>query len=243
MAETPGKKPPRPPAQPLIAETDARSPASEAYRVLRTNIQFAGLDDPCRIIVVTSAGAAEGKTTTAANFAVVSAQSGSRVCLVDTDLRRPSLHRVFGLANTQGLSSALVEGLSLAKVAQTTRIPTLSLVTSGPLPPNPAEMVGSRRMRELLEGGLEDFDLILCDTPPLISVTDAVALAAQCHGVILVVRAGSVPHAVVRRAAEHIEAVKGRIIGVLLNDVDLRRRRYGHAYYRYLRSYYTGRST
>jgi capsular exopolysaccharide synthesis family protein len=225
----------------LIAETDVRSPASEAYRALRTNVQFASLDRPCRTIVITSAGSAEGKTTTAANFCVVSAQAGSRVCLVDADLRRPSLHRVFGLPNGRGLSSALVEDLPLSAVAQETTVPGLSVVVTGPLPPNPAEMVGSRRMKEILQAALADFDLVVCDTPPLISVTDAVALGAQCDGVILVVRSGVVPHTVVRRAAEQLEAVKGRVIGVLLNDVDLRRYAYAHEYYRYLRSYYSTR--
>ena len=119
----------------LIAETDPRSPASEAYRALRTNIQFAGLDQPCRCIVVTSATAGEGKTTSVANFGVVCAQAGSRVCLVDSDLRRPSLHRIFGLDNTRGLTTALLEGSTLADVARPTRVPNLFLVTSGPLPP------------------------------------------------------------------------------------------------------------
>jgi len=217
----------------LIAETDPRSAASEAYRTLRTNIQFAGLDQPCRCIVVTSATAGEGKTTSVANFGVVAAQAGSRVCLVDSDLRRPSLHRVFGFDNTHGLTTALVEGSSLAEVARPTRVPNLSLVTSGPLPPNPAELVGSKRMRELLEGATSAFDLVLCDSPPVIAVADGVALSAQCDGVILIVRVGVVSHDVIRRAAEQIEAVKGKILGVLLNDVNLDRDGYHYTYYRY----------
>ena len=217
----------------LIAETDPRSAASEAYRTLRTNIQFAGLDQPCRCIVVTSATAGEGKTTSVANFGVVSAQAGSRVCLVDSDLRRPSLHRIFGMDNVRGLTSALLEGASLADVARPTRVAGLSLVTSGPLPPNPAELVGSRRMRELLEHATADFDLVVCDSPPVIAVADGVALAAQCDGVILIVRVGMVAHDVIRRAAEQIQAVKGKILGVLLNDVDLDRDGSHYRYYRY----------
>ena len=224
----------------LVAESDPKSPASEAYRILRTNIQFAGLDRPCRSILITSASAQEGKTTTVANFGVVLAEAGSRVCLVDSDLRRPSLHEIFGLSNSRGLTTALVEGLPFATVAQATRVPNLSVLTTGPLPPNPAEMVGSKRMRELLEGAHSDFDLLVLDSPPVIAVSDGVSLAAQCDGVILVVRVGAIPQAVVRRAVEQIETVKGRILGVLLNRVDLRRDGYYSEYYRYYRSYYGG---
>lgn len=220
----------------LVAETEPRSAASEAYRTLRTNIQFAGLDQPCRCIVVTSATAGEGKTTSVANFGVVSAQAGSRVCLVDSDLRKPSLHRIFGFDNARGLTTALVEGSSLADVARPTRVPGLSLVTSGPLPPNPAELVGSKRMRDLLDGATAAFDLVICDSPPVIAVADAVALAAQSDGVILIVRVGVVAHDVIRRAIEQIQAVKGNILGVLLNDVDLDRDGYHYRYYRYYQS-------
>jgi len=205
----------------LIAETDPRSPASEAYRALRTNIQFAGLDQPCRCIVVTSATAGEGKTTSVANFGAVCAQAGSRI---------------FGLDNTRGLTTALLEGSTLADVARPTRVPNLFLVTSGPLPPNPAELVGGKRMRELLDGALGAFDLVVCDSPPVIAVSDGVALAAQCDGVILIVRVGVVAHDVIRRATEQIQAVKGKILGVLLNDVDLDRDGYHYKYYRYYQS-------
>jgi protein-tyrosine kinase len=224
----------------LIAESDPRSAASEAYRTLRTNIQFAGLDRPCRSILVTSATAGEGKTTTAANLGVVVAQAGSRVCIVDSDLRRPSLHRLFGLDNTRGLTTALLEDLPFVEVARPTSLGNLSILTSGPLPPNPAELVGSKRMRELVEGAASTFDLVLCDSPPVLAVSDPVALAAQCDGVILAVRVATVAHDVVRRAAEQIEAVKGKILGVLLNDVNLARHGYHHSYYHYYESYESG---
>jgi protein-tyrosine kinase len=228
----PGKSPDRHRGG-LVAETDPRSAASEAYRTLRTNIQFAGLDQPCRCVVVTSATAGEGKTTSVANFGVVSAQAGSRVCLVDSDLRRPSLHRIFGVENSRGLTTALIEGSALAEVARPTRVPNLSLVTSGPLPPNPAELVGSKRMHELLQHAMTTYDLVLCDSPPVIAVADGVALAAQCDGVILIVRAGVVSHDLIRRAVEQIQSVKGKILGVVLNDVDLNREGYHYSYYRY----------
>jgi capsular exopolysaccharide synthesis family protein len=222
----------------LIAETAPKSPAAEAYRTLRTNIQFAGLDRPCRTVVITSATPSEGKTTTAANFGVVCAQAGSRVCLVDADLRKPSLHRVFGMDNQRGLTTALLEGKSLGDVAVPTRVPGLSLVVSGPLPPNHAELAGSQRMRDLIDTATRDFDLVLCDSPPVLSVSDAVALSAQCDGVILVVRVGGVATAAVRRAAEQIDAVKGRILGVLLNRVNMRRDRYYAEYHSYYNAYY-----
>lgn len=222
----------------LIADTALKSAAAEAYRTLRTNIQFAGLDRPCRTIVITSATPAEGKTTTASNFGVVCAQAGSRVCLVDADLRKPSLHRVFRVDNQRGLTTALLEGKTLADVAAPTIVPGLSVVVSGPLPPNHAELSASKRMHDLLEAAARDFDLVICDTPPVLSVSDAVALAAQCDGVILVVRAGGVSTGVVRRAAEQIDAVKGRILGVLLNRVDMRRDGRYAEYHRYYKAYY-----
>jgi capsular exopolysaccharide synthesis family protein len=232
-ARTHKSAPPR-----LVAESDPRSPASEAFRALRTNIQFAGLDHPCRSIVVTSASAGEGKTTTVANFGLVAAQGGARVCLVDSDLRRPTLHRLFALDNTRGLTTALVEDLPFEKVAQASRIPNLWVLTSGPLAPNPAELVGSKRMKDLLEGAYSAYDLIICDSPPVVSVADGVALAAQCDGVLLVVRSGKIANEVARRATDMIDAVKGRILGVILNHVDFRRDRYYYPYYRYAQAYY-----
>ena len=166
--------------QALVTETDPRSPAAEAYRTLRTNIRFAGLDNPCRSIAITSAGPGEGKTTTAANFAVVAAQAESRVCLVDADMRRPALHCVFGVQNVNGLTTALLEGGTFRDMAQATRFPNLFLVSSGPLPPNPAELVGSHRMHECIESAQKDFDLILFDSPPVISVADALCVILPC---------------------------------------------------------------
>jgi capsular exopolysaccharide synthesis family protein len=228
----PDKRPPR-----LVTEQDPKSPASEAYRALRTNIQFAGLDQPCRTIVVTSATAGEGKTTTVANFGVVAAQNGARVCLVDSDLRRPALHRLFDLDNGRGLTSALLEDVALEKVAVPTRVANLWLVPSGPLPPNPSELVGSRRMRDHLAAAAEAYDLVICDSPPVIAVSDGLALAAQCDGVILTIRVGGVAQQVLRRTVGQIEAVKGKILGVLLNGVDIRRDGYYYRYYRYYQAY------
>ena len=223
---------------PLVAETQPRAAAAEAYRTLRTNIQFASLDQPHRILIVASASAGEGKTTTVANFGVVNAQSGLRVCVIDADLRRPALHRIFGLPNQRGLTTALLEDLSIATVVQPTRIPNLFVLTSGPSAPNPAELVGSKRMRQLLEHATTDFDLLVCDTPPIVAVADAVSLAAQCDGVIFVVKTGAVQQQVIKRTMAQIEAVKGRILGVVLNSYDVRRDGYYYDHYRYAHSYH-----
>jgi protein-tyrosine kinase len=227
------------PSSSLIAHIEPKSLAAEAYRSLRTSIQFAGLDHKCRSIVVTSSSAGEGKSTTVANFGVVMAQTGARMCLVDSDLRRPTLHRIFGLSNSRGLTTALLEGLPLKDIAQATLVPNLFVVTSGPLPPNPAELVGSNRMRESLETAVTDFDMVLLDSPPVVLVADAVALASFTDGVVLVVQTGKVSHEVIRRAAGNIQAVKGRILGVVMNAVNLKRDGYYYDYYRYYQSYYT----
>ena len=232
------RKRPKADALPLVAEVDPKSPAAEAYRSLRTNVQFAGLDKACRSIVVTSSSANEGKTTTAANFAVISAQGGTTVCLIDADLRRPTLHRVFGLPNTEGLTTALVQGRPFSELAQATRVPNLFVLPSGPLPANPTELVGSRRMRAFVEAATEKFEIVVLDTPPVLAASDAVALSAQMDGVIFVVKVGGVPHEVVRHAVEQIHAVKGRVLGVLLNRLDPRRDGEYHDYYRYYRNYY-----
>jgi len=227
------------PAASLVAHADPKSIAAEAYRSLRTSIQFAGLDHKCRTILVTSSSPGEGKSTTVSNFGVVMAQTGSRICLIDSDLRRPTLHRVFGLGNGRGLTTALLDGLPFSQVAQSTVVPNLFVLPSGPVPPNPAELVGSNRMRESLEAAVEDYDMILLDSPPLVSVSDAVALAAFTDGVVLVVQTGKVPHDVIRRAAAQLHAVKGRVLGVVMNAVNLKRDGYYYDYYRYYASYYT----
>jgi capsular exopolysaccharide synthesis family protein len=167
------------------------------------------------------------------------AQTGSRICLVDSDLRRPTLHRIFGLDNSRGLTAALLDGLPFGEVAQPTSLPGLFVLTSGPLPPNPAELVGSTRMREGLEAAVADYDTILLDSPPVVSVADAVALAAFADGVVMVVQTGKVPHEVIRRATGQILAVKGRILGVVMNGVNMKRDGYYYDYYRYSSAYYS----
>jgi capsular exopolysaccharide synthesis family protein len=206
----------------LITQTDPNSLAAESYRTVRANLEFSRLDKPFRNVAITSPTAGGGKSTTASNLAVVAAQSGWRVCLVDADFHRPVLHNVFGLPNTGGLTAAL-EGRPFQAVVRDTGVENLSLVVSGQNGSGPTrQLFTTQRLERVFRDAGSQFDLIVYDTPPIISVADAVNVAALCDGVILVVRYGSVPPSVLRRAARQITQVNGRILGVLLNQVNLR---------------------
>jgi protein-tyrosine kinase len=224
----------------LVLETDPKSVAAEAYRSLRTNLQFSMLEQGCRKLLITSATPGEGKTTTVANLGLAMAQTGGRICLIDSDLRQPSLHDLFGVSNGIGLTVALAEAKSVDQVLVPTKMPNLYLVPSGPLPPNPGELLGSNRMREFVEKLAGQFDTLIFDSAPILSVADTGALAGLSDGVILVLKSGAVPRDMLRRAVEQIEAVKGKMIGVLLSQVDPRRDGY---YYRYFYQYYGGAYT
>lgn len=224
MTETTAKEP-RGLDSRLVTFTHPRSPVAEAYRALRTNIQFSSLDRPLRTCLVTSTGAREGKSTTAANLAITFAQAGSSVILVDADLRRPSQHRLFGLPNERGLTTMLLqEGGELP--AQYTAIPNLRLLASGPLPPNPAEVLGFRRMDEAIARLKDAADLIIFDTPPIIAVTDAAVLSSKVDGVLLVFSAGRTKRDHARRAQAILEKVNANLVGVVLNNAQLDRAAY-----------------
>jgi capsular exopolysaccharide synthesis family protein len=202
----------------LITIADPRSPISEAYRTLRTNIQFSGLDRSLRTIVITSTAADEGKSTTLANLAVAFAQGGRKTIAVDTDLRRPSLHKIFGLSNERGLTSiALDETPDL--VLQTTIVPNLRILSSGPLPPNPSELLSSQRMERIIEALKTEAEFILFDSPPIIAVSDAAVLARRLDGVLLLVSAGKTKRDQAVKAKTQLEKVGANIIGVVLNNV------------------------
>jgi non-specific protein-tyrosine kinase len=229
---------------PVFTITQSKSLVAEAYRTLRTNLQFSSLDNPLRSLVVTSAVATEGKTTTAANLAVVLAQSGKRVVLVDADLRRPSAHKLFGLSNGAGLTTALVEEpKALNGFLRDTEVANLRLLTAGPVPPNPQELLGSQRMEEMLHKLEGDVDIVVIDTPPTLVVADANILAARADGVLMVVNTGSTRRAAVRQAVEGIQQVGANLIGVVLNMVDTRGVRGSYYYYPsyYYYSHYYGR--
>jgi capsular exopolysaccharide synthesis family protein len=221
--------------------SQSRSLAAEAYRTLRTNLQFSSLDRPLRSLVVTSAVATEGKTTTAANLAVVMAQAGKRVVLVDADLRRPSAHKVFGLSNGTGLTIALVEEPSaLNGYLQETEIENLRVLSAGPVPPNPQELLGSQRMEELLDKLEEVADVVVLDTPPTLVVADANVLAARADGVLLIVNTGHTRRAAVQRAAEGLRQVGANLLGGVLNMVDTGGGRSAYYYHSYYYSHYYG---
>lgn len=206
----------------LITVSEPRSPVSEAYRTLRTNLDFAGLDQALETLVITSAAGGEGKSTTLANLAVVSAQAGRKVVLVDADLRRPMLHQVFDLDNERGLTTVMMDESALASPPlQETGIEGLSVLTSGPLPPNPADLMGSRRMEEVIATLVEGADQVLFDTPPVVAVTDAAVLATKVDGVLLVVSAGKTRREYARTAVQRLEQINARLVGTVLTNVEM----------------------
>jgi len=212
---------------PLIALRDPRAPASEAYRTLRTNIQFSSLDKPLHTLLATSTAPDEGKSTTLANLAVTMAQAEQRVILVDCDLRRPILHTLFGLVNEAGLTSMILAQED-APPLQETGVPGLSLLASGPLPPRPADILGSRRMEAVIARLRAEADIVLFDTPPVVAVTDAAVLATRVDGVLLVFQAGKTSRERARRARDMLEKVKANIVGVVLNNAEVEQ---GYGYY------------
>jgi capsular exopolysaccharide synthesis family protein len=206
----------------LITVSEPRSPVSEAYRALRTNLDFASLDRALKTLVVTSAGVGEGKSTTLANLAVVSAQAGRKVVLVDADLRRPTLHQIFGLSNEAGLTTVMMDDTALASPPlQETGVEALSVLTSGPLPPNPAELMGSRRMEEVVAALAERADQVFFDTPPVVAVTDAAVLSTKVDGVLLVISAGKTRREYARTAVQRLEQINARLVGTVLTNVQM----------------------
>jgi non-specific protein-tyrosine kinase len=206
----------------LISVSEPRSPISEAYRTLRTNLDFASLDQALKTLVVTSAGVGEGKSTTLANLAVVSAQAGRTVILVDADLRRPTLHQVFGLDNETGLTTVMMDDAALASPPlRATGIDGLAVLTSGPLPPNPADLLGSRRMDQVIAALAEQADQVFFDTPPVVAVTDAAVLATKVDGVLLVVSAGKTRREYARTAVQRLEQINARLVGTVLTNVQM----------------------
>jgi capsular exopolysaccharide synthesis family protein len=203
----------------LITLTDPRAPAAEAYRTLRTNLYFSSLDRALETLVVTSAAPGDGKSTTLANLAVIMSRGEKRTILVDADLRKPSLHKLFGVSNNQGLTTMAVEDSALAEPPLVeTGLDNLWLLPSGPLPPNPAEILGSRRMEEIIAALKARADVVLFDAPPAIAVTDAAVLGTKVDGVLLVIRAGKTRREHAQRAKELLERVKVRVVGAVLNN-------------------------
>lgn len=203
----------------LVTASDPRSANAEAYRILRTNISFSAVDKPLRTIMVTSATSSEGKSITAANLAVTMAQAGYRTILIDCDLRKPSQQKVFGVSNDLGLTNCLLSHENLNNFARPTRTDNLRLLTSGPLPPNPAELLGSRSMNELLATLQKDSDILIVDCPPVLAVADASILSRVSDGVLLIINSGQTRRESAVRAKEVLEQAGARVLGVVINRV------------------------
>ena len=221
----------------LLINTDSRSSLAEAYRQLRTSILLSTAGHAPKSLLITSSLPSEGKTTTATNTAISLAQTGAKVLLIDADMRRPRLHSVFNIENGVGLSTLLssetseAEALNAVKLEPGTK---LNLLTSGPIPPNPAELIGSEQMADLLKIFQNNFTHVVVDSPPIASFTDGVLIASMVDGVILVVNAGKSSRQVVRRSRQILTDIGARIFGVVLNNVNLRTQ---DNYY-YYQSYY-----
>lgn len=206
----------------LITLSDPRSPAAEAYRTLRTNIDFSSLDRAIHTLLVTSVAPHENKSITVANLAVSLAQGDKRTILVDADVRRPALHALFGLNNDKGLTSLFIDAKGPIEPAlQIVNVPNLQVLTSGPLPPNPAELLGSQRMLDVIEALKSRADIVLFDAPPVIAVTDASVLGTRVDGVLLVVQAGQTRREQAKRAKQQLEKLHIRVIGAVLSGATL----------------------
>ncbi len=213
----------------FIVEKDPKSIAAESYRTLRTNLQYSSFDEEYKVIVVTSAEPGEGKSTTAGNLALSIAEGDKKVVLIDCDLRKPSLHKKFEISNTAGLSDVIVGKESISVVGHRHNN-NLTILTSGKIPPNPSEMLGSKSMKALLDALRKVFDYVILDTPPVQAVTDAQILSNRADGTILVVRAEKTKKDSVVNSINLLKKVNANIIGTVLNGVDTKRNNYYYYY-------------
>lgn len=219
-------------ARKLVTIANGHSFISEQFRTIRTNITFSMPDREIKTILVTSATPGEGKSTNAANIGVVFAQEGKRVVIVDADLRKPTMHYTFLLQNARGLSNLLTRHFTISEVVNNTDIANLYVLTSGPIPPNPAELLASTLMGSVIEELKKEFDIIIFDAPPLLSVTDAQILANKCDGTLLIVNSGVAENESVLKAKVSLEASKANILGVVLNNYKMPLHQYYEQYYR-----------
>ena len=221
----------------LVTHFDPKSPISEAYRTLRTNIQFKNKKSKNLVALVTSSAPKEGKSTTVANLAITMAQLGSKTVLIDTDLRRPVIHSIFSMQKENGVSNYLIGKLTIEDIVKPAFVDNLSIITSGPLPPNPSELLGSDAMKSLISELRKKFDVILFDSPPVIAVTDAAILSTMVDGVVLVIKAHQTHREAIKRAKGLLDTAESNIFGSLLNSVNIERT-YGTYYYYYYYHYY-----
>jgi capsular exopolysaccharide synthesis family protein len=226
-----GSKPPE-----EILFEDAFSPFAENFKAIRTSVLLSSADKPPKAILIASMGAGEGKTVTAVNLSIAIAQSGHSVLLIDSDLRKPRIHKIFNLNNSKGLS-AFLAGASDSDIIQRGPIENLSVITSGPIPPNPSELLGSNNMKELINSLKEKFDFVICDSSPLLTVTDSLILSAISDGTLIVTRAGKTTYEMVKRGMKPLKDLKSHILGLVINALDVKKSDY--YYYRYYNNYYS----
>jgi capsular exopolysaccharide synthesis family protein len=223
----------------LYVSSQPRSPVAEAFRSLRTNLEYSGIDSQLRTLLVTSSGAGEGKSTVASNLAAIVAQSGKRVALIDADLRRPSVHRFFDIDNREGLTDIFLNRLGLEKASQSWAWDAnISIITSGSLPPNPTELLGSDRMTQILDSLKKKKDFIIIDSPPSI-VSDPQVLASKVDGVIIVVWPGHTQLNSVRATMEQFNRVGANVVGIIFNRIPKNRGNYYGDYKHYSQYYYS----
>lgn len=203
----------------MVTFNEPKSPAAEAFRTLRTNLQFSTIDDSLKSLIITSSGSGEGKSTVITNLAITMAQNGKRVLILDCDLRKPTLYKKLGLPNNIGMTNILIQEKKLDECIIETKISNLYAITSGPVPPNPAELLNSKRMERLLRELEGIFDIILIDAPPVIAVTDAQILSRMCSGTMLLTCYGKTEKEAIIKAKDLIVKSGGNLIGVVLNKV------------------------
>ena len=217
----------------LVTQNDPKNPAAEAYRVIRTSVQFAQAGKELQTIALTSCTPNEGKSTTIANLAIVLTQAGKSVLLIDCDMRNPTVHKNFNLSNKVGLSSCISMGTALADAVQATAIEGLEALTAGVIPPNPSELLGSERMQNILQRAKEEYDYVLIDTPPVLPVTDALIVSRFVDGMILVIASAEVKVEMAREVKNQLVHSGANLLGVVLNKVRSEHHGYGYGYYYY----------
>ncbi|MBD3108285.1 CpsD/CapB family tyrosine-protein kinase [Bacillus sp. AGMB 02131] len=214
----------------LITSLPAKSLISEQYRTIRTNIQFSTPDLNVHSILVTSSLPGEGKSTTAANIAIVFAQQGKKVLLIDTDLRKPTVHYTFNFMNVIGLTNILIKSSPINEAVKSTDIDNLDVLTSGPIPPNPSELLASEAMKQLMKELYYEYDILIFDTPPILTVTDAQILANICDASIIVISSGKTEINDLKKATNLLQNASGKFLGAVLNNKKMKKH---HSYYAY----------
>nr|WP_318509307.1 CpsD/CapB family tyrosine-protein kinase [Bacillus sp. T3] len=214
----------------LITKVNPKSPISEQYRTIRTNIQFSSVDEKVKSIMVTSAEPGDGKSTTAANLAITFAQQGKRVLMVDADMRKPTVHYTFQVQNIYGLTNVLTKTVPFEHAICVSDVENLEILTSGPIPPNPAELLASKAMLDFITTIERQYDMVIFDSPPVLAVADAQILANLCEGIIMVVSSGKTEIDAAAKAKEMLAGAKGKVLGAVLNNKKLEKSNYYYYY-------------